>query len=689
MRRLFRPVPTVVDITRSLLFFTAVLFASNVTSIWQLEAAAGQLPAIGAGPEFASASLTGRMSVLRDPDHAISLADVAFGAAGQAMHPASGNIALGYTQDALWVKFSLKRDRAWPLSLFLNLIPTYLDRVDVYVARVAHPASVDDFELLRLGDHVPSAERAIFVPSLVAELTLPDADLTDIYMRMETTSNLALRGWVLSGASMLNVATQESIKLGAILSFFIILAIIHLYYFFFLRKRLYFSFSAFLVALASVFLFDSGLITDGPMLGVYYASDLYLGCTMIIAQLTSYVFMIDQLEARARFPILYRGLQGMIALYAFVLVAAIAGYGSTVIPPALALSTSWILLVSVYNVILYRRKRPGSGLATMAYLILLAGFVATAGRLSGLLPFATATEHAFLAGVVLFIFFMNLSLLQRARLAEQRRRESQALQVSRKAEKAAMRLVKIRTAELETAKEEAETALAHERAAQAEQLRFVDVVTHQYQTPLAVIRSSIAAILQTLAPQDEGNRQRVSQIRSAVKRLIEVLDVSLHRSRVDGSTAKANLQDVELVPTLEGIVGRNRELSPESGLEIEFQSIGAHDRGRIDPDMLGLALTNLIDNAVKFSAAGKPVRMRCRRQDGSLVIEVADEGIGIPEAEREDISKRYFRASNTGGIPGTGLGLHIVRAVAAAHGGTFAIANGDQGGVVTALTIPA
>jgi len=667
--------------------FAAVQIALILSTVQGAQAERGT--EVFVGPEFVSAPLDNHLFVLRDPTHEISLSDVVFGEAGTTMQQASGGIALGYIKDVLWVRFTLKRENNWPSSVFLNFKPSYLDQLDIYVPTISQPSTEQDFQLIRLGDHVSSANRQLHAPSLGTELELPNSNHVDIYMRIKTSSTMAIRGWVLSGPAMVRQAVQDSMLLGALEAFFIALALVHLFYWLYLRQRLFLSFSAFLISLALVFLFDSGLITDGPKVGALFASDFYLGLEMLAVQLTSYVFMIDQLEAKQRFPIIYRGLQSMIVLYAFLALFVIVGIGTALTNITLGVTGIWIVLLFACNLVLLMRKRIGSGFTSLAYIFLFVGFSLTAGRLTGLLPFSALTENAFLVGMVLFIFFMNLSLLQRARTADQHRREGLALRVARQSEEAAKQLVIARTAELQKAKEEAETALTQEKAAQLEQLRFVDVVTHQYQTPLSVIRSSVAAIIHTLKPDDDANRRRGSQIQAAISRLMEVLDVSLHRSRMDGSTAKAKRQEVDLVQTIKDIVCHSNELSPDRQIQLEFQSIHTSDKALLDPDMIGLALTNLTDNAVKFSPIGNPVIVRCHREGDHLLVQVIDTGIGIPEDEKENISTRYFRASNTGGIPGTGLGLHIVRSIATAHGGTFSIANCQPKGVIASLKIPA
>jgi two-component system sensor histidine kinase MprB len=102
------------------------------------------------------------------------------------------------------------------------------------------------------------------------------------------------------------------------------------------------------------------------------------------------------------------------------------------------------------------------------------------------------------------------------------------------------------------------------------------------------------------------------------------------------------------------------------------------------PDRLARAINNLLDNAVKFSPADRPVEVVL---SGSELL-VRDHGPGIPEDELERVFDRFHRGANVRETPGSGLGLAIVKQVAEAHRGSIAVANASEGGAVFRLTLP-
>jgi signal transduction histidine kinase len=106
------------------------------------------------------------------------------------------------------------------------------------------------------------------------------------------------------------------------------------------------------------------------------------------------------------------------------------------------------------------------------------------------------------------------------------------------------------------------------------------------------------------------------------------------------------------------------------------------------PSLLKRAVTNLLDNAVKYSAPGAPVVLRLQQEDGMAVIRVEDQGQGIPEEDIPFLKEPFFRASNAVGIPGTGLGLAIANEAMQRMGGNIAHSNRLGGGTIFTMRFP-
>jgi signal transduction histidine kinase len=122
-----------------------------------------------------------------------------------------------------------------------------------------------------------------------------------------------------------------------------------------------------------------------------------------------------------------------------------------------------------------------------------------------------------------------------------------------------------------------------------------------------------------------------------------------------------------------------------AGLKVALESDAAELRARFDPRLLGRAVRNLLENAVRASAGGGEVLVRLGAEDGTVTISVLDSGPGVPPELLGRIFDPYFSTHDTG----TGLGLPIARRVAEEHGGSISARNRPGGGLEVTIRIPA
>jgi signal transduction histidine kinase len=282
-------------------------------------------------------------------------------------------------------------------------------------------------------------------------------------------------------------------------------------------------------------------------------------------------------------------------------------------------------------------------------------------------------------------------LAVRLRRAEEAGRKAnlRAVETAFAAESIANDLVVERTRELEDARQVAETALRSELEAQKIQVRFMEVISHQYRTPLAVVRSNLDSVKFTLAADDGANHQRLDRAGQGISRLVEVLEVNLARSVLQGSAFEPTMERINIAVLLTGAISRARDLLPMA----DFRTIPSQDFAVADIDgdreMLTLALINLLENGVKFSQKGVAEIEIIGSLDGDrVVVEIRDFGIGIPHEELAGVRALGVRGSNTTHLEGTGTGLSLVARITAAHGGEFAISNAPGGGVSATIRLP-
>ncbi|MBL8697031.1 MAG: PAS-domain containing protein [Alphaproteobacteria bacterium] len=228
-------------------------------------------------------------------------------------------------------------------------------------------------------------------------------------------------------------------------------------------------------------------------------------------------------------------------------------------------------------------------------------------------------------------------------------------------------------------------ALTAEREASQQQRRFVAIASHEFRTPLTVIDGSAQRLIAMLEQAGPDVLKRLHRIRATVLRMTQLIDRTLSSARLDDGRLELKPERFDFAVLLRDASGRQRSISPEFELNLEAPA-SAEIVG--DPRLLELVLTNLLSNAVKYSGASRTVEIGLTREDKAVVLTVCDHGVGIPAAEQGRLFQRYFRASTAAGIPGTGIGLHLVRELVGMHGGTIAVDSAVGRGTTFVVRLP-
>src|SRR5579862_2173781 len=219
---------------------------------------------------------------------------------------------------------------------------------------------------------------------------------------------------------------------------------------------------------------------------------------------------------------------------------------------------------------------------------------------------------------------------------------------------------------------------------------FINAVTHELKTPVASIRLYLET-LQTRAV-DEAKRKDFYRIMlEDSDRLLDTIEQILRTGRIGHSGRKPNLSRIELGALVQECVGRARTLYNLSAESLSFEA-GPAMTILADLDEVRAAVSNLIDNAVKYSGLTIRVSVEIAATDEKHVsVRVSDQGPGVPKTELKAIFKRFYRARGPSAprVPGTGLGLYIVRSVAKRHGGrAWAESDGPGRGSTFVLQLP-
>lgn len=220
-----------------------------------------------------------------------------------------------------------------------------------------------------------------------------------------------------------------------------------------------------------------------------------------------------------------------------------------------------------------------------------------------------------------------------------------------------------------------------------ERRRFLQRLDHELKNPLTAIRAGVVNIVE--APTNDARRDaaqsvetqamRLSRLSADLRKLAELETRPLEFSRVDVAALLQEL--VTLAHDNPEIEQRHLTLTlPQAPWPLP-EVMG-------DPDLLFLAVHNLLDNAIKFTRPGNTVEVRAAEDGASVVIEVADTGPGIPEEELPLVWEELYRGQSARGISGSGLGLALVKAIAERHKGQVSIRSRSGQGTVFTLRLP-
>jgi two-component system sensor histidine kinase MprB len=218
---------------------------------------------------------------------------------------------------------------------------------------------------------------------------------------------------------------------------------------------------------------------------------------------------------------------------------------------------------------------------------------------------------------------------------------------------------------------------ALERAV-ASQRQLVADASHELRTPIASLRANV----QVLEDVDQLPREELDALRrdiiSELDELTTLVGDVVELAR--GDQPSGELDDVRLDEVVTALVGRagRRANAPTFHVEVEPTVV------RGEPERIGRAVSNLIDNACKWNPPGQPIEVRL----AGGVVEVRDHGPGFAEDDLPHVFERFYRAQHARGKPGSGLGLAIVQQAAEAYGGSVEAANAPGGGAVLRLRLP-
>jgi signal transduction histidine kinase len=268
---------------------------------------------------------------------------------------------------------------------------------------------------------------------------------------------------------------------------------------------------------------------------------------------------------------------------------------------------------------------------------------------------------------------------QRKRMADELRASHENLE----------RRVAERTAELMESNERLRREIAERRRAEEARDEFLSVAAHELKTPLTSLKGFVQVLLRQ-AERGEGSEparltQSLKIIDEQSQKLARLVSQLLDVSRIDAGRLGLETRSTELVRLVEDAMAAARSRTSRHELSLRAPlSLAAW----VDPLRLEQVLTNLLDNAIKFSPRGGRVEVRVWRVGGEARVAIADQGVGVPPDQRGRLFDRFFQAKGGDRMGGMGLGLYISRQIVELHGGRIAAEFPRAGGTRLVVALP-
>lgn len=592
--------------------------------------------------------------MLRDPGGELGIDDIVRAPhnIGRGWQPIADSLLMaGFSTDAVWLRFTLRRGESAQSLRFLVAGPPFLDDVRLYrPAPGAAPGKTTDWIELRAGDLVPVGERPTRLREMVFPVYLEPFE-QDFYLRVRSNSTVVLHLALWEPHAYLADSMTMNVYVGLMLGITAAGALMALLGWAWLRQSFFAIVAAYLASFALMNMILGGydqlwLYPETPWVA-YYASATTAHALVGLLILCSLSYL-DAARHCPRTSWLLRALAAWMGLGALL---SLAGYYDLIVQVFYVIVLAILpLLVFLYSCMFRHAPMRAVMMVLMFVLTLFAGALHSSRNL-GILPPDWWTGWFWDAATLAQAPFALVVLL--------------------------LRLV-----------DERQKMLRAQHREQAQRI-FLDMISHELRTPLAVMTTALANIEQGAVVQNPALAPRFRRADAAVSRLGMLVDKALAMERLADDSGGIDLQPVrpsDLLTRFE----RQFYVEPPHRLVLERE--GVDEPVLLDLSWVGVAVSNLVDNAVKYAPAGGDIVLRLDHDGKRLRIEVVDSGIGVPARERLGIFRRFVRgqsATELTGVSGSGLGLYLVEQIALRHGGSVAVGDDRGGGARFSIDLPA
>ena len=626
--------------------------------------------------ESATVSLNGKMQFLPDDDNQFSLADVLLAHQQGRMQNLPGRLNRGFAPVASWLSVVVTNDGATPVAPTLLMAPPYLDEVDVYIRAGADPGQAQDYRLISVGDHTPVAAQPLPTALMTVPLLIDPGAPLHIVIRVHSHSAHNLAAQLVSPQELIAKTAWHQVWQSAYIAIAIALALINFLLALRLRDKINAMYGFYVLAIAAATIGLEGIVRLLLPQTAHLLGDWLVGAGLGLTFISVTLFAMFLFNTARHHPWVYRYQQLIIVLgVAMALSSGTSWYAS--ITEILNVNAIFIAFQNPW--LAWRSIKRGEVATGRWFLIAFGanslGVLITILGVLGILPLHEFTRHAVQFTTTFHILVMMLGLAERVLAAEAHLRHASA-----RAEDKAVAFASQVNEELIAKKQQLEQSLNSERRIRDEQGRFIDTISHEYRTPLSIVRTN----LDILHAKQQIEEKRFGVIAAALSRLEDVFSDTLRAHNL-GRPPPPKFVVIDLQALLDEALNETRQAAPNCPFDYLPVPDSLTTFG--DAGLIFTVLRNLLGNTAKYRTGG-PVSVTLRRagEQALLVVDNAIDASSVLDHER--LFERWERGSATAGKSGMGLGLYLVRRIVHDHAGEVAIATEPSDRFIITLKLP-
>lgn len=649
-----------------------------IAGLWAWLLMAGMALAMTVGTSDQSINLLPALRYLEDPGGQLQLQDVQRPARQAQFQPWLGHgtaLNFGLTESSYWIHFQLKRSRTSPDQWYLEVPNSLLGQLTLYTANGTAVST---------GADRPLRERPSFNRHFVFPMELTE-QAQDFYLQVHSSNalNVPLQLWQ-------PYAYQQHLHWQLLLQFVYFGCILTLLLYNTMLSGLLKDARFLIYAMYSLAM-GLGMFSGNGFGGLYLwpdqhpfdaiAQSAFLCLSIIFAT----EFARRLLATSSSMPRLDLSLKGC-TLLALLVLASLLLHLWYPMPLALVIQAFMVISLLMGVLILYISvkqaiaHRGSARYFAIGWGMIWVGAAIAAIHAIGAVPSNGFTAYALQISTVGEMFFLAISLASKVR--EERVKLEWAKQQTQQAQTELVEVLKTSEQRLEQTVQQRtvqlEQSLVREREVLQQYVRFGSMISHEVRNPIHIIQSQISLWRKEKSVGLDHTDNRLSTMSGALRRLTDLFEKWLQSDRLKSPHLQLSLQTRDITAWLETWLPAYQAQLPEHRL-VWLPARAAYAVS-MDPALLEMAITNLLENAAKYSPVASTITISVPPSQSARVgICIDDEGIGIPPELQGQVFEDFFRAQIETSKPGIGLGLAIVQRIVQLHGGQVEVRPGATG----------